>query len=200
MTDNDFMRRAIALARPGRTWPNPPVGCVLVKEGAIVGEGATGDGGRPHAEEVALDMAGELARGATAYVTLEPCGKRSSGHASCSERLIAAGAVRVIYACADPSPYASHQGPKRMTDAQIEVQSGLLADEAEHLIAPFAYWLKTGRPMVRESDDAPGFDAEFTADDPDDLAEWAVRGYRNLRVATGSEMAARLRDLGYLTE
>ncbi|MDB5492824.1 MAG: ribD, partial [Phenylobacterium sp.] len=83
--DQTYMRRAIALARAklGRTAENPAVGCVIVRDGEIIGEGATGDGGRPHAEEVALDQAGPSARGATAYVTLEPCGARSSGAASC---------------------------------------------------------------------------------------------------------------------
>src|SRR3954467_4310994 len=99
------MRRAIDLARVnlGRTGSNPSVGCVIVRDGAVVGEGATGEGGRPHAEEVALDRAGAAARGATAYVTLEPCGQRSSGAASCGERLAGAGVARVVIACADAS-------------------------------------------------------------------------------------------------
>ncbi|ESQ87051.1 hypothetical protein ABAC460_21010 [Asticcacaulis sp. AC460] len=199
-----LMRRAIALARPGKTWPNPAVGCVLVKDGVVVGEGATGDGGRPHAEENALDMAGETARGATAYVTLEPCGKRSTGCASCSERLVAAGVARVVYACDDPSPYASHVGPQRLIDAGITVEAGLLEDEVAHLIAPFAHFLKTGSPMVRERDDVTGFDAEFQPE-PDaelgaELVAWAGKGYRHLRVPEGSQLAAELRSLGYLTE
>ncbi|WP_040309075.1 bifunctional diaminohydroxyphosphoribosylaminopyrimidine deaminase/5-amino-6-(5-phosphoribosylamino)uracil reductase RibD [Asticcacaulis biprosthecium] len=198
------MRQAIALARPGHTWPNPAVGCVLVKDDVVVGEGATGDGGRPHAEENALDMAGDVARGATAYVTLEPCGKRSTGCASCSERLVAAGVARVVYACDDPSPFASHVGPQRLRDAGITVEAGLLHDEAAHLIAPFAHFLKTGRPMVRESDDSAGFDAEFqpghAADLAVELAAWAGRGYRHLRVPNASDLAGELRRLGYLTE
>ncbi|ESQ73779.1 DUF559 domain-containing protein [Asticcacaulis sp. AC402] len=202
--DSIFMARAISLARPGHTWPNPAVGCVLVKDGVVIAEGATGDGGRPHAEENALDAAGETARGATAYVTLEPCGKRSSGGASCSERLVAAGVARVVYACDDPSPYASHAGPQRLRNAGIVIESSLLESEAAHLIAPFAYFLKTGKPMVRESGDPAGFDAEFhpntDADLASELAAWAGRGYRHLYVLPGSDLAKSLRAHGYLTE
>src|SRR5437868_6650144 len=108
MTDEDAMRRAIALARAqlGRTGDNPAVGCVIVANGAVVGEGATGDGGRPHAEEQALAMAGDAARGGTAYVTLEPCAERSSGALSCSAMLAQAGVARVVAACRDASVYA----------------------------------------------------------------------------------------------
>src|SRR5512139_2210242 len=110
--DETHMRRAIELAGTnlGRTAENPAVGCVVVRDGRVVGEGATGEGGRPHAEEVALDQAGEAARGAVAYVTLEPCGERSTGAASCSQRLVAAGVSRVMVACADSSPYAAGRG------------------------------------------------------------------------------------------
>src|SRR6186713_2717857 len=107
VTDEDHMRAAIALAatRVGLTGDNPSVGCVLVRGGAVVGEGVTGAGGRPHAEEAALAASGELASGAVAYVTLEPCAERSSGTASCSERLAAAGVARVVVACGDSSVY-----------------------------------------------------------------------------------------------
>ena len=96
--DLRFMSRALELARAqlGRTSPNPSVGCVIVANGAIVGEGATGNGGRPHAEEIALAQAGEGAEGATAYVTLEPCHQRSGGSFSCSQLLLGAGATRVL--------------------------------------------------------------------------------------------------------
>ena len=102
--DQGFMRRAIALARGGlgTTWPNPTVGCVLVKGGAVIAEGVTAPGGRPHAEQQALASLGGQARGAAAYVTMEPCGVRSSGEASCSERLAGGGVTRVVYACATP--------------------------------------------------------------------------------------------------
>lgn len=133
--DQHHMSRAIDLARTnlGRTGDNPSVGCVIVKAGQVVGEGATAPGGRPHAEEQALDRAGEAARGATAYVTLEPCGARSSGGLSCSERLVAAGVARVLIACEDTSPFAAGQGAERMRAAGIEVQLGVLAGEASVL-------------------------------------------------------------------
>jgi diaminohydroxyphosphoribosylaminopyrimidine deaminase/5-amino-6-(5-phosphoribosylamino)uracil reductase len=129
------MRRAIALARThlGLTAPNPSVGCVIVKDSQVVGEAVTGLGGRPHAEEQALDQAGQAAWGATAYVTLEPCGARSTGVASCSERLVAAGVASVLIACEDASPYASGQGSERLRAAGIRVQLGVLVEEAAPL-------------------------------------------------------------------
>jgi diaminohydroxyphosphoribosylaminopyrimidine deaminase/5-amino-6-(5-phosphoribosylamino)uracil reductase len=135
MTDEAFMRRAIELAaaRVGLTGDNPAVGCVIVQDGEVVGEAATAPGGRPHAEEQALDMAGERARGATAYVTLEPCGRRSAGHSSCGERLASAGVARVLAACADPSTFAGGLGPQWLRRAGVPYAQGLLRDEAESL-------------------------------------------------------------------
>jgi diaminohydroxyphosphoribosylaminopyrimidine deaminase/5-amino-6-(5-phosphoribosylamino)uracil reductase len=133
MNDDDlWMRRAIYLAAPnlGLTADNPSVGCVIVRGDGVVGEGATGRGGRPHAEEQALDRAGEGARGATAYVTLEPCAERSLGGASCSERLVEAGVRRVVIACEDPSVLAAGRGLQRLRDAGIETEVGLLRSEA----------------------------------------------------------------------
>ena len=140
LDDQIHMRAAIALARAnlGLTEPNPAVGCVIVKDGAVVGEGATGEGGRPHAEEVALDQAGEAARGGTAYVTLEPCAQRTSGAASCSERLVAAGVSRVVIACDDPSAYAAGAGVARLRAAGIETEVGFLAQEAKLLYVGYA--------------------------------------------------------------
>jgi len=141
------MRRAIALARAslGRTAENPAVGCVIVRDGEIVGEGATGEGGRPHAEELALDQAGPAARGATAYVTLEPCGERSSGAASCGERLAAAGVARVAVACEDSSALAAGRGLARLRAAGVATDLGLLADEAGVLYAGY-HPKNIGRP------------------------------------------------------
>ena len=104
------MARALELARShlGKTAPNPSVGCVIVDDGEIVGEAVTGVGGRPHAEEVALKIAGERANGATAYVTLEPCNARSAGALSCSQLLVQAGVARVVVACEDPHPLGAH--------------------------------------------------------------------------------------------
>ena len=137
--DETWMRRAIALARPGvgRTGDHPSVGCVIVAGGRAVGEGATGEGGRPHAEEAALDAAGAAARGATAYVTLEPCGERSSGAASCGERLAQAGVSRVVVASADASTLAAGRGLQRLREAGIAVETGLLDAEAGELYAAY---------------------------------------------------------------
>ncbi|MBP7705230.1 MAG: bifunctional diaminohydroxyphosphoribosylaminopyrimidine deaminase/5-amino-6-(5-phosphoribosylamino)uracil reductase RibD [Caulobacter sp.] len=130
MSDTDFMQRAIAVALTnlGKTAPNPVVGCVIVRDGQVLAEAATGVGGRPHAEEQALQ--GVDAQGATAYVTLEPCGARSSGSAACSTLLVAAGVTRVVIACEDPSPFASGQGIERLRAAGIAVETGLLAAQA----------------------------------------------------------------------
>lgn len=133
--DDAFMLLAIAEARAnhGLTAPNPSVGCVLAKDGAVLAVAATAAGGRPHAEEQALAEAGDLARGATAYVTLEPCGARSSGSASCASLLVRAGIARVVIACDDPSPFASGQGIEALKAAGIEVVTGALAREAAPL-------------------------------------------------------------------
>jgi diaminohydroxyphosphoribosylaminopyrimidine deaminase/5-amino-6-(5-phosphoribosylamino)uracil reductase len=137
--DETWMRRAIALAAThvGKTGDNPSVGCVIVLKGAVVGEGVTGEGGRPHAEETALNHAGDAAYGATAYVTLEPCAQRSSGAASCSERLGAAGVARVVVACEDPSALAGGRGETRLRGAGVVFDLGLLADEAAPLYAGY---------------------------------------------------------------
>jgi len=130
--DIEHMERAIAVARTnvGKTAPNPCVGCVIVADGEVIAQAATAPGGRPHAEEQALQAAGARAKGATAYVTLEPCGARSTGGLSCSERLLAAGIARVVIACEDTSPYASGQGGERLRAAGVPVEIGLLAEEA----------------------------------------------------------------------
>jgi len=139
MDDEAFMRRAIELAAEnvGRTGDNPSVGCVLVKDGLVLAEAVTAEGGRPHAEELALTAAGERASGAVAYVTLEPCGARSSGAASCAERLAGAGVARVVIACDDASKFAAGQGAKRLRAAGVELQTGLLAEEAAPLYAGY---------------------------------------------------------------
>jgi diaminohydroxyphosphoribosylaminopyrimidine deaminase/5-amino-6-(5-phosphoribosylamino)uracil reductase len=139
MNDEHFMRRAIVLAQAqvGRTGENPAVGCVLVKDGLVVGEGATGDGGRPHGEEAALVAAGAAAQGATAYVTLEPCAARSNGGLSCSERLIAAGVQRVVVAAGDPSAFAGGAGARRMRGRGLAVEEGVLAKDAAILYGDY---------------------------------------------------------------
>lgn len=139
MIDQAHMRAAIALAQThlGKTGVNPSVGCVIVAGGEVVGQGVTQVGGRPHAEEQALDQAGEAARGATAYVTLEPCGQRSTGTASCSERLVVSGIARVVIACTDASTYASGRGTEGLRAAGLKVELGLLQTEAAGLYAGY---------------------------------------------------------------
>jgi pyrimidine deaminase RibD-like protein len=191
----------LALSQAGRTWPNPAVGCVIVKDSVVIAEGATGDGGRPHAEEIALDKAADAAKGATVYVTLEPCGQRSNGGCSCSQRLVEAGVARVVYACDDPSPFASHIGVERMIAAGITVESGLLADEADRLIAPTAHYHRTGRPLVQIDAEGQGFDAEFLPESDDleaELIAWAGRGYRHLSVPAGSDLTRALLASGLM--
>ncbi len=143
------MRAALALARRGlgNTWPNPAVGCVLVRDGLVVGRGHTAPGGRPHAETAALAMAGPAARGATAYVTLEPCSHHGETP-PCAEALIAAGVQRVVVACRDPYPQVNGAGIARLREAGIDVAVGVLRDEAEALQEGFLTRLRLGRPMV----------------------------------------------------
>jgi diaminohydroxyphosphoribosylaminopyrimidine deaminase/5-amino-6-(5-phosphoribosylamino)uracil reductase len=120
------------------------VGCVIAKNGQVIAEATTGEGGRPHAEELALDAAGASAKGATAYVTLEPCGERSSGATSCAARLIEAGVAEVAIACEDPSPKASGRGVDRLRAAGASVRTGVLAEQAEPLYADYRARLATG--------------------------------------------------------
>jgi diaminohydroxyphosphoribosylaminopyrimidine deaminase/5-amino-6-(5-phosphoribosylamino)uracil reductase len=200
--DEAFMRRAIALAqaRLGRTRPNPTVGCVVVQGGRVVGEAATGEGGRPHAEEAALEIAGAQARGATAYVTLEPCGERTSGAMACADRLIAAGVARVVIACADPSLKAAGRGLQRMHAAGIAVEAGLLAAQAQPLSEGFLHRERTGRPLVAESGDGAGFEARFSPHPGEALDAALLRlgreGFTRLWVAEGSAEAKALAALG----
>ncbi len=197
------MARAIALAEGhlGQTAPNPPVGCVIVKDGAVLAEGATAAGGRPHAEEQAVPAAGEAARGATAYVTMEPCGARSSGRISCAQRLIDAGVTRVVIASEDPSPFAAGRGVERLRAAGLDVEIGVMAREAAVLAEGYLNRLKTGRPMVRVSEDGAGFDARFAASPSADLEAELLRlgeaGYMRVWVPKGA-LADALASKGLL--
>ena len=134
------MRRALDLAvlQGGRTAPNPSVGCVILdRDGHRIGEAATGDGGRPHAEQLALErLPIGSAAGGTAYVTLEPCRQRSSGIAACSQRLIEAGLARVIIASRDPHPLGSG-GIERLREAGLQVDVGILQAEANEFYTDF---------------------------------------------------------------
>lgn len=151
MTDQDtrYMALALSLGRrgQGRVWPNPAVGCVIVQGDRIVGRGWTQPGGRPHAEPVALAQAGDLARGATAYVTLEPCAHHGKTP-PCADALIAAGVSRVVAALQDSDPRVSGQGFARLRAAGITVETGVLAYEAARDLAGFFLRTEQGRPFV----------------------------------------------------
>lgn len=143
-----MMRAALALARRslGRTWPNPAVGCVIVRDGRVVGRGRTQDGGRPHAEVEALVQAGEAARGATAYVTLEPCSHHGRTP-PCADALVEAGVARVVSALEDPDPRVKGQGHARLRAAGITVEVGEGAAEAAEINAGFLLRVREGRPL-----------------------------------------------------
>ncbi len=143
------MRAALALARRGlgRVWPNPTVGCVIVRHGRVVGRGVTQPGGRPHAEPVALAMAGATAAGATVYVSLEPCSHYGKTP-PCADALVKAGVARVVAAAVDPDPRVSGRGLARLREAGVEVIEGVLRDEAEALNAGFFLRVRQGRPLV----------------------------------------------------
>jgi diaminohydroxyphosphoribosylaminopyrimidine deaminase/5-amino-6-(5-phosphoribosylamino)uracil reductase len=143
------MALALTLARRGlgRVWPNPAVGCVIVKDGRIVGRGWTQDGGRPHAETEALRQAGPAARGATAYVTLEPCAHHGKTP-PCAEALIAAGMSRVVSALEDPDSRVAGKGHTMLRAAGITVDVGTRATEARAVNAGFLARVEHGRPMV----------------------------------------------------
>ena len=147
--DRRFMALALSLGRRGmgRVWPNPAVGCVIVKEGRIVGRGWTADGGRPHAEPQALAKAGAASRGATAYVTLEPCAHHGQTP-PCAEALVAAGVARVVIAAGDPDPRVAGRGVEILRRAGIEVETGVMQAEAEADHAGFLMRITTGRPFV----------------------------------------------------
>jgi diaminohydroxyphosphoribosylaminopyrimidine deaminase/5-amino-6-(5-phosphoribosylamino)uracil reductase len=147
--DADHMQAALGLARRGlgTTWPNPSVGCVIVRDNRVVGRGTTAPGGRPHAEAIALTMAGDQAKGATAYVTLEPCCHWGRSP-PCTDALIAAGIARVVAAATDPDPRVNGQGLAKLRDAGITVETGLLEPEAQETLLGFSHHITLGRPMV----------------------------------------------------
>jgi diaminohydroxyphosphoribosylaminopyrimidine deaminase / 5-amino-6-(5-phosphoribosylamino)uracil reductase len=148
--DHAFMARAIRLAERGlySTDPNPRVGCVLVRDGAVVGEGWHRRAGEAHAERIALADAGEAARGATAYVTLEPCCHHGRTP-PCTDALIEAGVARVVAAMVDPNPLVAGQGLERLRAAGIVAESGLMADESAALNPGFIRRMRKGRPYCR---------------------------------------------------
>jgi diaminohydroxyphosphoribosylaminopyrimidine deaminase/5-amino-6-(5-phosphoribosylamino)uracil reductase len=202
--DEQLMRRAIAAAkaRMGMTWPNPVVGCVIARGDAVLAETVTANGGRPHAEEQALALIGEAARGATVYITLEPCGQRSSGAMSCSEGRVVAGVGRVVIAADNPEPLSAGRGLTRLEAAQAPVETGFLADEAEPLYRGFRHKLRTGLPLVEAAPSGRGFDGRFeirSGETPHEaLQRHAGAGHTCLWVELGSPQARELKDLGLL--
>lgn len=147
--DHRFMQLALTLGRRGlgRTWPNPAVGAVVVKDGVIVGRGWTQDGGRPHAEPEALSRAGAAAKGATLYVTLEPCSHHGRSP-PCADAVIAAGIARVVSVMEDPNPEVAGQGHARLRAAGIVVDMGLCADDAARDHAGHISRIVAQRPHV----------------------------------------------------
>ncbi|WP_428099968.1 bifunctional diaminohydroxyphosphoribosylaminopyrimidine deaminase/5-amino-6-(5-phosphoribosylamino)uracil reductase RibD [Candidatus Rariloculus sp.] len=150
LTDQEYMARALRLARNGlnTTDPNPTVGCVLVRDGEIVGEGWTAPVGGPHAERVALAAAGGGARGATAFVTLEPCGHQGRT-GPCTAALIEAGVVHVVCAMSDPNPLVSGAGLRMLGEAGVSVEQGLMEQSARKLNEGYLARMTRGRPWVR---------------------------------------------------
>jgi diaminohydroxyphosphoribosylaminopyrimidine deaminase/5-amino-6-(5-phosphoribosylamino)uracil reductase len=197
--DIAFMRGALALARRalGTTWPNPAVGCVLVKDGAIVARGATAAGGRPHAEAAALAVAGASARGASAYVSLEPCAHHGQTP-PCAGALAAAGLARVVYAVDDPDPRTNGSGAAALAAAGIVVERGVLAEEAAELNAGFFMRVREGRPLVTfktaTSLDgriaAPGGRSQWITGEPARAAAHALRARHDAVMIGATTLAA----------
>jgi diaminohydroxyphosphoribosylaminopyrimidine deaminase/5-amino-6-(5-phosphoribosylamino)uracil reductase len=147
--DRRLLRRALALARKGlgRTHPNPMVGAVVARDGAVVGEGFHPRAGEPHAEVFALRAAGDRAAGATLYVSLEPCAHHGKTP-PCADAVIQAGIARVVFASLDPNPLVAGQGLARLRDAGIDVEFGPFSDEEARLNEAWRHWMTTKTPFV----------------------------------------------------
>jgi diaminohydroxyphosphoribosylaminopyrimidine deaminase / 5-amino-6-(5-phosphoribosylamino)uracil reductase len=148
-TDATWMRRALRLAERGRglAGPNPPVGAVVVRDGEVVGEGFHRGPGTPHAEVLAIEAAGERTRGATLYVTLEPC-THQGRTPPCAPQVIEAGFAGVVIGATDPNPAVDGRGIATLREAGIDVEAGVLEADAERLIQAFSKHIRTGRPFV----------------------------------------------------
>ena len=147
--DHRWMQHALTLAMQmrGHVWPNPPVGCVIVRDGLVIAEGATRPGGRPHAERVALDRAGAAAKGATLYVTLEPCchwGKTPR----CADAIIRAGIARVVCAIQDPDPRVNGGGFRVLRNAGVDLTIGPGAADAASVMSGFFWRMRHRKPEV----------------------------------------------------
>jgi len=189
--DERFMQRAITLSRRGFPAPNPHVGCVLVRNGKVVGEGYHHHAGGPHAEAAALTMAGSEAKGADAYVTLEPC-NHFGRTPPCSDALIRAGVRRVVVACADPNPVAAG-GLAKLRAVGIETETGLLAKEAADANIAFMTAMRLRRPYVVVKA-AASLDGRIAL--PSGESKWitgpeARRAGRRLRAELGAVLVGR---------
>lgn len=199
--DHRFMDAALALARSqlGRTAPNPAVGCVLVRDGRIVGAGATADGGRPHAERQALALAGALARGSRAYVTLEPCAFQGQTP-PCTLALIEAGIASAVIACRDEHPKVAGRGIALLQEAGIRVETGLRQPEAEPLYQGFFHRLRTGQPKVYLDANPARYDAVLPLTGTGPLGEALKRlgdaGMNRVCATPDTPLAARLIEAG----
>ena len=202
--DLTAMRRALRLAHEalGKTAPNPAVGCVIVRNGEVISEAATGKGGRPHAEEAALALLGGRAEGATIFVTLEPCAHVSARGPACADGIAQSGAARCVVACGDPDPRTAGGGLARLRDAGISVDAGLCETEALELNAGFFRRLATGKPIASVSSDLTGFDAEFRLGAGESFEQAMDRmgreGLTRVRVRPGSPLEEALRSRGLL--
>ena len=147
--DIRLMRSALSISKRGlgQVWPNPSVGCIIVKDGVVLGRGVTAAGGRPHAEAAALLQAGPAAKGATAYVTLEPCARPGRDH-SCADKLVEAGVARVVAAVQDPNPQVNGHGLDRLRAAGIEIECGVLKDLASEIHVGFFSRITKNRAML----------------------------------------------------
>lgn len=178
--DACFVAEALRLGNEmlGRVWPNPAVGCVIVRHGRVVGRGQTQIGGRPHAERVALADAGTQAAGSTVYATLEPCCHWGQTP-PCTEALIQAGVARVMVSTEDPDPRVNGGGIVQLRDAGMQVDVGLARDEAEAAHAGFFHRIRFGRPLVYST---TGRGVDRTAD----AIVTSVRGRAHDSVQTGN--------------
>lgn len=202
--DRAMMQRALALAQGalGKVAPNPAVGCVIVKDDAVIAEAATGAGGRPHAEEAALAQLGGRADGATAFVTLEPCAHVSARGPACAPNLVQSGVTRCIIACEDPDPRTAGAGIQMLRGAGVEVELGLCGVDARTLNAGFFKLLRTGRPLVVADADASTYDGKFLLGPHESFEEALDRmgreGLTRVRVAPGSPQEAALKSRNLL--
>jgi len=198
------MDTALALARSqlGQTAPNPAVGCVLVAGGKIIATGATAKGGRPHAESQALDLAKDEARGATAYVTLEPCAHHGQTP-PCAEALVSAGISRVVIACIDKDSRVSGQGIQILKKAGITVKTGLCNERAATLYEGFFHRIETGMPRLYVDANPNPYDASLTrlpdSDLRSHLKSLGAQGLNRINIVPESPIISRLIAADLLT-